>query len=89
MCCLDADPTSDGFVSSSWDSSARVWARDGRCTATLAGHAQSVITVKCHPTQHGVIVTGSADRTIRIWRNGVSVLTLQGHTDAVRGLVRL
>lgn len=31
---------------------------------------------------------GSADKTIRMWRNGKLVKVLNGHTDCVRGLCR-
>lgn len=35
------------------------------------------------------VVTGSADKTIRLWRNGKQVKVINGHTDVVRGLCRL
>lgn len=35
------------------------------------------------------IITGSADKTIRMWRDGKQVNVLGGHKDVVRGLCRL
>lgn len=32
------------------------------------------------------VITASADKTIRLWKNGKLSHVYQGHTDAVRGL---
>ncbi|KAJ1795627.1 WD repeat protein Lub1 [Coemansia sp. RSA 2399] len=81
--------SSDGktIVSGSWDSTAKVWAMDGKCTYTLVGHSHAVWAVLA--LDDGSVVTGSADRTICRWVDGKVVKTYTGHTDCVRALVLL
>ena len=44
---------------------------------TLAGHTGLVISVAAAPD--GRIITGSYDRSLKIWRDGVCVRTIQAH----------
>ena len=37
----------------------------------------------------GVMLTGSADKTIKMWKGGACQKTLGGHTDCIRGLAVL
>lgn len=53
----------------------------------LEGHQGAVWAVLA--LSETEIVTGGADKTIRIWRNGKQVKVLKDHTDCVRGLTRL
>ncbi|KAG6909462.1 hypothetical protein DXG01_000447 [Tephrocybe rancida] len=70
----------------------RNWRR-GRCTVrTLKGHTDGVMCLQfsetlSHPS-FPVLITGSYDRTIRVWNmeTGVELHTLRGHTRAVRAL---
>jgi len=82
------------LVTSSKDSLAKVWnARTKRCEATLAGHLDSVESVKWGG--EGLIYTASRDRTIKVWnasegggkgRVGMLVRTLAGHGHRVNTL---
>ena len=70
----------------------RNWRR-GRCTVrTFKGHTDGVMCLQfsetlSHPA-FPVLITGSYDRTIRVWNleTGVELHCLRGHTRAVRGL---
>lgn len=70
----------------------RNWRR-GRCQVqTLRGHADGVMCLQfsetlAHPS-FPILITGSYDRTIRIWNleTGVEIRCLRGHTRAVRCL---
>ena len=70
----------------------RNWRR-GRCTVrTFKGHTNAVMCLQfsetlSHPA-FPVLITGSCDRTIRVWNleSGVELHCLRGHTRAVRAL---
>jgi WD40 repeat protein len=51
---------------------------------TLAGHTQWVWCVAAVPD--GRIITGSDDHTVKVWRDGACVRTIQAHTDLVGAL---
>ncbi|KAG6861733.1 hypothetical protein C0995_012737 [Termitomyces sp. Mi166 len=70
----------------------RNWRR-GRCTVrTLKGHTDGVMCLQFNENlsypAFPVLVTGSYDRTVRVWNmeTGVQLHTLKGHTRAVRAL---
>ncbi|RSH85891.1 uncharacterized protein EHS24_004076 [Apiotrichum porosum] len=70
----------------------RNW-RKGRCqTKTLKGHTDGVMCLQYHTAlsnpSYPVLITGSYDRTVRIWNldSGELVQTLRGHARAVRAL---
>mmetsp|Transcript_62132 Transcript_62132/g.196517 ORF Transcript_62132/g.196517 Transcript_62132/m.196517 type:complete len:306 (+) Transcript_62132:2-919(+) len=79
------------FLSAGADGLGRVWdvrARSGSCAATLDGHVDAVT---CFGTDGSgtQIVTGSRDRTIRVWDirvGGRPLHTLQGHRDWVTSI---
>ncbi|KAJ3742066.1 WD40-repeat-containing domain protein [Lentinula detonsa] len=70
----------------------RNWRR-GRCTVrTLKGHTDGVMCLQytetlTHPS-FPVLITGSYDRTVRVWNleTGVELHCLKGHTRAIRAL---
>jgi len=82
-------------------STAKVW-KDFKLAYDLKGHAQSVLTVvaideeefitgqdaSCVPCPHLADTgnKGSADKTVKLWRQNKAVKTFTGHNDAVRGL---
>lgn len=82
------------LVTSSKDSLAKIWnARTKRCEVTLAGHLDSIESVKWGG--EGLIYTASRDRTIKVWnanegegkgRVGVLVRMLVGHGHRVNTL---
>jgi len=63
-----------------------VW-KDWESQYVLDGHDQGVLAVLA--LSETDVVTGSADKTIRIWRNGKTIKKIEGHTDCVRGLCRM
>eukprot|EP01082_Thalassiosira_pseudonana_P012165 g10920.t1 g10920 contig45:58034-59839(-) len=84
------------LVTSSKDGLAKIWnVRTKRCEATLAGHVDSIESVKWGG--EGLIYTASRDRTIKVWnaedgqgvsasRVGILVKTLTGHGHRVNTL---
>ncbi|WP_203926591.1 NB-ARC domain-containing protein [Virgisporangium ochraceum] len=69
-------------ASASDDGTARVWdAATGEPRAVLRGHGSGVDAVAF--TVDGRVVTGSGDRTVRIWDLDGGHRTLSGHTSAV------
>ncbi|PSN46406.1 Phospholipase A-2-activating protein [Blattella germanica] len=69
------------------NNTACLWKLDGSLAplATLSGHEAAVWCVV--QLRGGDIVTGSADKSIKIWKkDGSFKTTLTGHTDCVRGL---
>ena len=55
---------------------------------TLKEHTAAIWAVEMMPDQ-GYMITGSADKTIKLWKGGNVERTLTGHTDCVRGLVTI
>ena len=54
---------------------------------TLAGTTRSVMGVAAAPD--GRVITGSADRTIKVWRDGACERTIEAHTNYVNGVAVL
>ncbi|KAI5644066.1 PUL domain-containing protein [Phthorimaea operculella] len=75
------------LLSSSWDSSAKVWNVNmpQATPVTLKGHQAAVWCIV--ELGNGTYATASADKTIKLWKkDGTVISTLTGHTDCVRGL---
>jgi phospholipase A-2-activating protein len=68
-------------------STACIWL-NGKAVMTLEGHTASVWAVDMI-SDRGLMLTGSADKTIRMWHGGVCDQVLTGHEDCVRGLAVL
>lgn len=89
VCSLDASPDSDTLVSGGWDKQARVWSiSKGESTAELKGHDAAVWAVMIY--DDSTVITGCADKTIRIFSIGGKLLqTIPGLPDVVRALCKL
>ncbi|KAF5402498.1 Phospholipase A-2-activating protein [Paragonimus heterotremus] len=108
VCALAVD-TRGALISGSWDKSVKIW-YDKQCLTTIQGHGEAVWCVLVLPTScvsataesDFVILTGSADGLIRIWRaecvyarkagqetRSSLVKTLRGHTGSIRSLARV
>lgn len=71
------------LVSGSWDGTAKIWdVETAQVKHTLGGHshAVSVLTLP-----NGITITGSQDKKIRLWYNGVMEKEFLAHEDIVRG----
>jgi WD40 repeat protein len=44
--------------------------RDWSCKQTLKGHKKSVTHLKFHPTNSKILISGSDDGTVKLWRFG-------------------
>ncbi|CAH0395801.1 unnamed protein product [Bemisia tabaci] len=77
------------FVSSSWDTTARVWSvKDKTTLLTITGHSAAVWSAI--QLSSGIIVTAGADKTIRVHLpDGSFKASLVGHNDVVRDLAPL
>lgn len=68
------------------DNQLRTWnaAPEGKQVRTSGGHGKVILKLVTHPKQP-LLVTCSADQTVRIWNadNGTAVRTLSGHGDYV------
>ncbi|XP_026751047.2 phospholipase A-2-activating protein [Galleria mellonella] len=87
VCSVVSGQDSGVLLSSSWDSTAKVWNLNNpnAIPITLKGHQAAVwAVVELH---NNTYATASADKTIKLWnKEGVPISTLTGHTDCVRGL---
>lgn len=61
--------------------------KNGQTEYLLEGHEGAVWAVLA--LSETDVVTGGADKTIRLWRDGKQISVLKGHTDCVRSLCRL
>ncbi|KAG8334104.1 hypothetical protein J6590_097669 [Homalodisca vitripennis] len=86
VCSLSAGIQPGFVLSSSWDKSAKLWrVGEQECVLTLTGHELTIWRVL--QMANGTIVTGSADKTIRVYSpDGTYLRTLTGHKDCVRDL---
>ena len=85
---IDISDNDQWLLSSSWDSTARLWnVADGQTKMVFSGHTQSVFDARFSPDLKN-IVTASNDSTIRIWniQSGKTIKTLVGHEEWVTKL---
>jgi hypothetical protein len=68
------------------DKQVRTWNAfgDGKAIRAVGGHGDIILKLTAHPSQP-LLVTGSADKTARVWNadSGAAVRTLPAHADQV------
>lgn len=74
---------SDLILISSWDATSTIVRSDG-FTEKLIGHTNSVLC--CLIMSSNIFITGSADKTIKVWNNQICTNTLTFHNSCVRSL---
>ena len=96
---LDVNHASTLFASASQDRTVKIWsADDGSAVGVLRGHKRGVWSVRFAPqdtpivsvdsgtsTSRGMVVTGSGDKTIKLWSlsDYSCLLTFEGHSNSV------
>ncbi len=76
------------LLSGSWDKTAKIW-KSGDITPllTLSGHLAAIWAVEMLPSsEQALYLTGSADKTIKLWQGDTPLQLFKGHTDCVRAL---
>ncbi|MCL4124818.1 UNVERIFIED_CONTAM: hypothetical protein GTU68_054159 [Idotea baltica] len=76
------------LVSGGWDHSIRIW-KDWECLSQLRGHSGpvwSVAIADMSSSMEYLVISASADKTLKSWKGGKEVMTYSGHTDCVRGV---
>lgn len=97
---VDIDSSGSLFASASQDRTVKIYsAAEGEAIGVLRGHRRGVWTVKFQPKEslaqssggRGLIATGSADKTVKVWSlaDFGCLLTLEGHSNSVLKLAWL
>ncbi|MFE1747417.1 caspase family protein [Coleofasciculus sp. H7-2] len=88
-------PDGKMFAAAGWDETIQLWRRDGitgkALIKTLSGHQSTITAVAWSPDSKGgktspLLASASADKTIKLWRDGTLIQTLTGHTDGVTSI---
>ncbi|XP_062189711.1 uncharacterized protein LOC133892777 [Phragmites australis] len=64
-----------GILSASHDSTIKLWALTGQPLLDMIGHTSLVYSVDAHSS--GLIASGSEDRSLKIWKDGICVQTIE------------
>ncbi|MEZ2234750.1 caspase family protein [Microcoleus sp.] len=70
-------PDGNTIASASNDRTIKLWNLDGTLITTLKSHSRAVNTISFNPTNSKILISGSSDGTIIIWRE-LENLTLEG-----------
>lgn len=82
---MSSDNQRELIASGSWDQTSRVWSGK-QCKAVLVGHEGAVWATAFI---NGLVITGSADKTLKLWRIEPKVeclTTFKGHKDCIRSI---
>ena len=96
---IDVSPTAPLFASASQDRTIKIWSlEDGSVAGILRGHKRGVWSISFAPadasplnasdggnSSRGLLVSGSGDRTVRVWSLSTftCLLTFEGHSNSV------
>ncbi|CAM0905254.1 unnamed protein product [Alopecurus aequalis] len=64
-----------GILSASHDGTIKLWALTGQPLLEMIGHTSLVYSVDAHSS--GLIVSGSEDRSVKIWKDGMCVQSIE------------
>jgi WD40 repeat protein len=80
-------PDGNAIVTSSGDSTARLWTADGQLVKELRGHTRPLSGALFSPDGK-FVVTASADNTVRVWDSldGKLISVFRGHSQAVNNV---
>src|SRR6185503_3847719 len=80
-------PDGNEIVTSSGDSTARLWMSDGQLVKELRGHTRPLVLALFSPDGK-FVVTASADNTVRVWDSldGKLISEFRGHSQAVNSV---
>jgi len=80
-------PDGNEIVTSSGDSTARLWMSDGQLVKELRGHTRPLVLALFSPDGK-FVVTASADNTVRVWDSldGKPITEYRGHSQAINNL---
>ncbi|GAB2294327.1 E3 ubiquitin-protein ligase prp19 [Dionaea muscipula] len=89
--CIDVHYSKDIIATGGIDTNAVVFDRpSGQIISTLSGHSKKVTSVKIVAGDDGMVITGSADKTVRLWQgsdNGYDCRhVLKDHTAEVQAV---
>ncbi len=85
---VDFSPNCQRIATASSDTTVKLWNLQGKLLNTLLGHTNWVKTVAFSPKEGKLIVSGSEDDTLRIWRSddGSLLQTFRGHRAGVNSI---
>ena len=103
---IDVSPISPLFASASQDRTIKIWSLDdGSVAGILRGHKRGVWSIRFAPvntppinlaeggssSSRGLIVSGSGDRTVKVWSLSTytCLLTFEGHSNSVLKVIWL
>lgn len=80
-------PDGNEIVTSSGDSTARLWMSDGQLVKELRGHTKPLVSALFSPDGK-FVVTASADNTVRVWDSldGKLITEYRGHSQAINSI---
>ena len=73
------------LLSSSWDTTARVWLNQ-KTVMTLKDH-EAAVWCGVILSEVGVMVTGAADGMLKVWKAGACKATVKAHSQSIRGKI--
>jgi U3 small nucleolar RNA-associated protein 13 len=80
-------PCGKMLISAAQDKTIRIWSvAEGKLMHTLTGHKRGVWSLACVREQEAILASGSADRTVKLWRlceDFSCVKTFEGHANSV------
>lgn len=87
VCSVTPGQDSGLLLSSSWDSTAKVWNVNAPLTTPLTLKSHQAAVWSAIELGNSTYATASADKTVKLWmKSGTLISTLTGHTDCVRDL---